>query len=90
MPGASVVLKGQLAGVTTDADGRFSLNVSQQGPLTLSISMIGHERQHLTVGADGQPVEVRLATATSQLDEVVVGASRVEERLLRAPVKWRK
>lgn len=90
LPGASVAIKGQLAGVTADGEGRFSLTSSQQGPIRLAISMVGHERQELTVDATGQLIEVRLTATTSQLQEVVVGASRVEERLLRAPVTVEK
>lgn len=90
LPGASVVIKGQLTGITADAAGRFALTIDQQGPSTLSISMVGHERQNLTVSNSDQPIEVRLTAVTSQLQEVVVGASRVEERLLRAPVTVEK
>ncbi|MEZ0542511.1 carboxypeptidase-like regulatory domain-containing protein [Fibrella arboris] len=90
LPGASVVVKGQLSGATADGDGRFSLTVPQKGTLQLAISMVGHQRQELTVGTNDRPIEVRLVATTSQLDEVVVGASRVEERLLRAPVTVEK
>ena len=90
LPGASVVVGGQLTGTTTDAEGRFALTVNQKGIPTLAISMVGHEQQNVTVSSADTPVEVRLKTAMSQLQEVVVGASRVEESLLRAPVTVEK
>ncbi len=90
LPGASVVVKGQLTGTTTDAEGRFTLTINQKGIPTLAISMVGHEQQSVLLSSSDAPVEVQLKMATSQLQEVVVGASRVEESLLRAPVTVEK
>ncbi|TAE21352.1 MAG: TonB-dependent receptor [Cytophagales bacterium] len=90
LPGASVKVKGQLIGTVTDANGRFSLSVNTKNNPTLTVTMIGQERQEVLLSDNNTPVEITLKPATSQLQEVVVGASRVEESLLRAPVTVEK
>jgi TonB-linked SusC/RagA family outer membrane protein len=68
--GANVVEKGGTAnGTTTDADGRFSLNVSPGA--TLTVSFIGYVTQEVAVGNRTQ-LSITLAEDTQALDEVVV------------------
>jgi len=88
--GANVVLRGQLAGTIADAKGHFTLTTSRPGPYTLSISMVGHTTQVLTVADESKPIHVTLASAINQLEDVVVAASRVEETMLKAPVSIEK
>lgn len=90
LPGASVVVNGQLAGTVTDANGRFSLSVNPKSKSTLTVTMVGQERQEVLLSDNTAPLEINLKDATSHLQEVVVGASRVEESLLRAPVTIEK
>lgn len=90
LAGATVLLRGQSAGTTTDATGNFSITTSKQGKLTLTISMVGQEPQTLVVSNDDRPVTVALGWADNQLQAVVVAASRVEENSLRSPVSIEK
>ncbi|MGF7214324.1 outer membrane receptor protein involved in Fe transport [Spirosoma lacussanchae] len=88
--GATVSVKGQTTGGITDNNGKFSIPTNRKGATTLRISMVGYEPQTISITDPAQPVAIQLMSATSQLDEVVVGASRVEERLVRAPVTIEK
>ncbi|WP_461078129.1 carboxypeptidase-like regulatory domain-containing protein [Spirosoma flavus] len=88
--GATVTAKGQNSGTVTDSDGKFSISINRKGPLTLRISMVGYEPQTVLVTDPNSPISLLLNPSISELDEVVVGASRVEERLVRAPVTIEK
>lgn len=67
--GASVYAQGTSAGVTTDLDGKFSLNVPS-GSAKLTISYVGFQQQ-IVDAKDGMVVKLSPLT---QLDEVMVVA----------------
>jgi outer membrane receptor protein involved in Fe transport len=90
LAGATVTTKGQTTGTVTDNNGAFKVSTPRKGPLTFRISMVGYEPQTISVTNTAAPLSIQLNPATSQLDEVVVGASRVEERLVSAPVTIEK
>lgn len=70
MPGVNVVLKGTSNGTTTDADGKFSINVS--GPESvLVISFVGYNTEEIAVGNQSQ-VDIKLTPDIASLQEVVV------------------
>lgn len=71
IPGANIVVKGTSNGVTTDADGRFSIQVP--GNATLQISFIGYKTVEIPVN-NRSHVDVTLASTIEELDEVVVTA----------------
>lgn len=77
--GASVVLKGTTTGVTTEADGKFTLEGVPAGSATLTISFIGYTSKEVTVTvAAGKAVNagtIRLASEAIGLDEISVVAS---------------
>ena len=78
LPGATVQIKGTDTGVTTDFDGNFSINASQND--TLVISFIGYSSQEVTV-TDQNDLTI-LLTSNSILDEVVLtgyGTQKKEE-----------
>ncbi|GAB3720980.1 TonB-dependent receptor [Spirosoma lituiforme] len=87
---ATVTLTGQRSGAVTDNAGKFSIQTNRAGALTLRISMVGYEPQTVSVTNSNAPLVIHLNLSVSDLDEVVVGASRVEERLVRAPVTIEK
>ncbi|MBS1621087.1 MAG: TonB-dependent receptor [Bacteroidetes bacterium] len=81
----SVVEKGGTAGTFTSEQGTFKLTVSKL-PVTLVFSSIGFETQEINVTRADQDVEVRMQTASTLGQEVVVSASRLPERILESPV----
>ncbi len=87
--GASVSIKGKLTGTISDAEGRFSFKTAVEYPFTLVVSMIGYDRQEISVTSAGA-VDVALKTGSELLQQVVVSASRVEENILKSPVSIEK
>ncbi|OZI09358.1 SusC/RagA family TonB-linked outer membrane protein [Siphonobacter sp. BAB-5385] len=70
IPGTTVRLKGGSAGTSTDADGKFSLNVPD-GSGTLIFSSIGYATKEVEI-ANQTSLNVTLEADTKQLTEVVV------------------
>ncbi len=69
LPGASVIEKGTTNGTTTDIEGNFRLNVSQDAVLT--ISFVGYTTQEIEVG-NQSTINVSMDTDSELLGEVVV------------------
>lgn len=79
LPGVNVVVKGTTIGTITNADGVFSILVSQPTDVLL-FSFIGYKSQEVPVGAL-KAIDVFLEDDVTQLSEVVVtGYSQVEKR----------
>jgi len=70
IPGASVLEKDTRTGTVTDAEGGFSLNVSD-GATTLVVSSVGYVTQEVTFGSQSV-VNLALKVDVKSLDEVVV------------------
>lgn len=70
LPGVNVVIKGTNLGTTSDADGNYTIQVSD-GDATLIFSFIGYTAQEVAV-ASQSVVNVVLAVDVQQLNEVVV------------------
>ncbi|MDR1381844.1 MAG: SusC/RagA family TonB-linked outer membrane protein, partial [Tannerella sp.] len=67
--GANVIEKGKANGVITDADGNFSLKVSENA--VLQVSYIGYVTQEIRNFSTDRPVHVILSENVQMLDEVV-------------------
>ena len=67
--GVSVVIKGTNKGVATDFDGKYSLTDVPKGAV-LQFSLVGY--QTTDVKANNSQLNIKLAEATQNLDEVVV------------------
>lgn len=89
LPGASVFVKGRVIGTTTNFDGYFELNTTQNFPITISLSFLGYEAQDIVV-MNNNPIRVSLQVQSENLDEYVISASRVRENILRSPVSIEK
>lgn len=70
LPGVSILLKGTSTGTVTDAQGKYQLSIPD-GNGTLIFSFIGYVTQEVAVG-NRTTINVKLATDTKSLDEVVV------------------
>jgi outer membrane receptor for Fe3+-dicitrate len=68
--GASVVVRGSNAGVSTSDDGTFSISASVGS--VIQISAVGTKAQEVKVAQSTTTVNVTLATTMSDLDEVIV------------------
>ncbi|MCF0053329.1 TonB-dependent receptor [Dyadobacter sp. LJ53] len=71
LPGASVTLKGSTSvGVTTDADGNYSIKVPSSAQ-SIVISFIGYTAKEVAIG-NRSVVDVTLTSDVSALEEVIV------------------
>jgi len=69
LQGASVSVKGTDRGTTTDAKGDFTIEVSEES--VLKISMVGYDYQEIPVGKQTH-ISVGLSADNKKMDEVVV------------------
>lgn len=87
LPGVNVSIVGTYRGTTTDAQGRFALNVSfDDGPVTLRFTFVGYETTQQTLEAPTTDLQVNMRESVFRGDEIIVSASRVDERILETPV----
>ena len=86
--GASVVVKGTVAGSVTDKNGNFQIKSNVALPTTLRVSLIGFKT--LEVAATGSAVSVDLVEDIGSLSEVTVTGNRVEESLTKSSVSIEK
>lgn len=87
---ASITTKGSRNGTVTDSLGYFSLVINQKFPFRLVVSSIGFSPQEIEVKNPNSKLSVQLATQTYIANEIVVTASRKEEKLLQSPVTIEK
>jgi len=79
LPGATVILKGNASvGVSSDADGKFSLSVPD-GNATLVISSVGYVSQQIALGGRTD-ITVQLVSDDQALNEVVVVGYGTQKR----------
>ncbi|GAA4508709.1 TonB-dependent receptor [Hymenobacter ginsengisoli] len=70
IPGATVLVKGTSLGTSTNADGRFDIQVPASAT-ALVVSYVGYESKQVAIG-DQSTVNVTLAATQTGLNEVVV------------------
>jgi outer membrane receptor protein involved in Fe transport len=88
--GATVSIKGTTNKTSTDTTGKFSLTTSAKLPYTLVFTAIGYQPQEFYIKNANSAVSITLTTQSLLVNEVVVTASRKEEKLLRSPVAIEK
>ena len=89
--GVNILVKGKLVGTITDFDGGFELSSPALAPpFTLVFSYTGFTTQEITVTSAQTTLNVRMDSESIIAGEVVVSASRVEERILESPVTIEK
>lgn len=72
LPGVNVLVENSSNGVTTDADGKYSITV-QGNNTVLVFKFIGYSDQKISVG-NQSVINVQMGNSTTALDEVVVTA----------------
>lgn len=90
LPSASISINHSSTGTTSDSTGHFSLVTNQKFPFSLVISSVGYAPQEIEVKTLGDKLHVQLTTQTYIANEVVVTASRKNEKLLTSPVTVEK
>ena len=85
LPGVSISIKGSTRGTTTDAEGRYALNIPD-GNVTLVFSFVGYLPQEAEVG-NRSTLDLVLNPDTRALNEVVVvGYGTTQQRDLTSSI----
>ncbi|MCO4820494.1 MAG: TonB-dependent receptor [Flavobacteriaceae bacterium] len=85
LPGANVIVIGTTTGTITDFDGNYTLTVDQNPPFSIQASSVGFETVTQEVTTNPQTINFTLKEGT-ELDEIVISASRTPERIFESPV----
>ncbi|WP_299225326.1 TonB-dependent receptor [uncultured Psychroserpens sp.] len=85
LPGANIIVVGTTSGTISDFDGNYTLTIDQAPPFTIQFSSVGFDTVTVEVTTNPQTVDVTLTEGT-ELDEVVISASRTPERIFESPV----
>jgi outer membrane receptor protein involved in Fe transport len=86
IPGANIKVVGKPIGTTADFDGNFTLQVNENPPFVLEVTLIGYSPKKVEITQANQQVAIKLSEEATALDEIVISASRTPERLLESPV----
>ncbi|MGN8069966.1 TonB-dependent receptor [Mucilaginibacter sp. 22184] len=88
--GTTVSIKGTTNKTATDSTGKFALTTSAKLPYTLIFSAVGFQPQEFYIKNANSALNIQLTSQSLLINEVVVTASRKEEKLLRSPVAIEK
>jgi outer membrane receptor protein involved in Fe transport len=88
--GANIIIKGSIKGTITDFDGNFEITNSEKLPYVVILTMVGYDSKEVTIREQNATIDVALETKSFLANEVVVSASRTEERIMQAPVTVEK
>ncbi|MBD1386905.1 TonB-dependent receptor [Mucilaginibacter rigui] len=88
--GTTVTIKGTDNKTATDSTGKFTLQTNAKLPFTLVFSAVGFQTQEFLIKNANSNLNIQLSTQALLINEVVVTASRREEKLLRSPVAIEK
>ena len=78
LPGATIKA-GEIRGTSTDKDGHFVLKNISGNIDALDVSYIGYQTSKVTLGTSVQ-LEIKLNKSTYQADEVIINATRVNDK----------
>ena len=87
---ASVIVKGTATGVSTDLDGKFSIELDVTEPKVLVISYLGYQDQEVVVDKTTTNVTIEMEAANMIGQEVVVSGSRISETILESSTSIQK
>jgi len=87
--GVNIYIDGTVKGTITDLDGNYEIRVDQT-PSVLVFSLVGYEKQRITIDGTNSTLNVQMNTEAFMANEVVVSASRIEESILESPVTVEK
>ncbi len=89
LKGTSLRILNSNLGTITDSEGNYQFKKVPAGNLTLEISGVGYStrtQKITTKSSENQEVNVVLAESSSQLDEVIVSAEKVEQKAQKLPL----
>jgi outer membrane receptor protein involved in Fe transport len=84
--GANVKVAGESTGTVSDGNGNFNLTTNKKPPFDLEVSSVGFASAKVNVTSNNQTLNVTLSEQETQLNEIVVSASRAPEKVRESPV----
>jgi len=90
LSGVGVAIEGTIFGTITDGDGNFTLKTNVPPPFKLLFTMVGFATQTLEVAGNQTGIAIKLVDQAILGEEVVIGASRVPENIMKSPVTIEK
>lgn len=90
LPGVSVLVKGSKEAEITNEKGAFYIKTKIRFPFTLVFTSVGFKAQEFEVATLNDKIAIELNTDNTLLSEIVISASRVQEKLLQSPVAIEK
>ncbi|WP_160328212.1 carboxypeptidase-like regulatory domain-containing protein [Solirubrum puertoriconensis] len=90
VPGAAVIVKGTTRGISTDAEGRYTMNIEGLPiPLTLTFASIGYHSEERLVRDAGVAIpDVVMRPDLAQLNDIVVVGGCGIVRPWWHPLRW--
>lgn len=90
LAGVNIIVKGKVIGTVTDINGQYNLKVNQSPPFTLVFSFIGFHTEEVDVKDTDAKLDLTMKEESVLGQEVVVSASRVEEKIMESSVSIEK
>lgn len=91
MAGVYVIIENTLNGTITNNEGIFTLTLTENKPVRIKFSYIGYATQFVEVNPNqAQEISVNMKEEFLQANEVVISASRIQERIIESPVSIEK
>jgi iron complex outermembrane receptor protein len=91
LAGVNIIVKGKVIGTVTDVNGKFNLDIKDFPPLILVFSFVGFETQDIPVTTPKDlNLNITMKEAVMLGQEIVISASRVEEKIMESPVSIEK
>jgi iron complex outermembrane recepter protein len=90
LAGVNLIIKGLVVGTVSDVNGKFNLAVNNKPPMTLVISFVGYTTQEIQITDATASLDIKMEEQTLLGQEVVISASRIEERIMESPVSIEK
>ena len=86
IPGANIKVVGSSEGTISDGDGKFSFKTSKKPPFSIEVTSVGYSSKTAQVSSANQKLDLTLQEEDTQLDEIVISASRAPEKIRESPV----
>jgi len=80
LPGVTVQVKGSMASTATDANGKYSIKVTNLQSVVIGVKFLGYNYQEKTLREGEKNADFKLAPTNSSLDEVVVVGYGVQKK----------
>jgi outer membrane receptor for monomeric catechols len=91
LTGVNITVEGRIVGTSTNNDGEFTIRINEDPPITLNVSIIGYTSQQIEITEENvTDLRIEISEQTIMGSDVVVSASRVEERVIDAPISIEK